>query len=213
VALIFALTVAVFALLYLGPYRNPGWLSPGFAGALFLFGIAAFSTGEFIREAVRKPYIVYNCVLGNQIHRDELARLTRAGFLEGGTWTKAFVAANYPQTLARDGRDQQGGRGRIDGQRLLALPPADRIALGEVLFYYHCNDCHAIHHGYSAVRPLLQARSREMIVSLIHDLHESNMYMPPWSGTPEEAELLADYLDSFPRPRTGGIFPELQKPN
>ena len=42
----------------LGPYKNPGWLSPGFAIALFLFGLAAFSTGEFIREAVRKPYVV-----------------------------------------------------------------------------------------------------------------------------------------------------------
>ena len=57
-ALIFALTIVVFFLLYFGPYRNPGWLSPGFAGSLFLFGIAAFSTGEFIREAVRKPFIV-----------------------------------------------------------------------------------------------------------------------------------------------------------
>ena len=211
-ALIFALTVAVFVLLYLGPYRNPGWLSPGFAGALFLFGIAAFSTGEFIREAVRKPFVVYGMVLGNQIRPDELLRLKRVGYLEGGTWTKAFVTANYPQTLVEDDGDQRRGRGRIDGQRLLALPETDRIALGEVLFLYHCNDCHAIRHGYSAVRPLLQARSREMIVSLIHDLHETNMYMPPWSGTPEEAELLADYLDSLPRPRAGGIFPELQEP-
>ena len=65
--LIFALTVIVFFLLYFGPYRNPGWLSPGFAGSLCLFGIAAFATGEFIREAVRKPFVVYNVVLGNQV--------------------------------------------------------------------------------------------------------------------------------------------------
>ena len=65
--LIFALTIVVFFLLYFGPYRNPGWLSPGFAGSLCLFGIAAFSTGEFIREAVRKPFVVYNVVLGNQV--------------------------------------------------------------------------------------------------------------------------------------------------
>ncbi|MHC4179092.1 MAG: cytochrome ubiquinol oxidase subunit I, partial [Planctomycetota bacterium] len=87
-ALIFALTVAVFLLLYLGPYRNPGWLSPGFAGALFLFGLAAFSTGEFIREAVRKPYIVYGDVLGNQVRKDELQQLRKEGYLEHGIWTK-----------------------------------------------------------------------------------------------------------------------------
>src|SRR5208283_1262822 len=105
-ALIFALTVIVFFLLYVGPYRNPGWLSPGFAGSLCLFGIAAFSTGEFIREAVRKPFVVYNVVLGNQITPDQVAPLRSGGYLEGGLWTKSFVAEQYPNTLVH---------GRIDG--------------------------------------------------------------------------------------------------
>jgi cytochrome bd-type quinol oxidase subunit 1 len=64
-ALIFAVTAVVFVLLYLGPYRNPGWIqTPGFAAALLLFGVAAVATGEFIREAVRKPYVVYNVSTG-----------------------------------------------------------------------------------------------------------------------------------------------------
>jgi len=54
--LIFAVTIAVFVMLYLGPYRNPGWLSLGFAILFLALGVAAISTGEFIREAVRKPY-------------------------------------------------------------------------------------------------------------------------------------------------------------
>src|SRR3972149_5922581 len=70
--LIFVITIAVFVMLYLGPYRHPGWLSPGFAILLFVFGVGAFSTGEFIREAVRKPYIVYNVVMGNQLLVDEV---------------------------------------------------------------------------------------------------------------------------------------------
>ena len=39
VGLIFALTAAVFVLIYLGPYRNPGWISPGFAGMLLALGL------------------------------------------------------------------------------------------------------------------------------------------------------------------------------
>ncbi len=209
--LIFALTVAVFALLYFGPYRNPGWLSPGFAIALFLFGLAAFSTGEFMREAVRKPYVVYGHVLGNQVRTRELAQLRKHGYLEGGIWTKALVAHNWPQVMVD---------GKIHRQRLMIMPgadqepvlsPGDRQALGEVLFQYHCNDCHAVRQGYSAVAPLLQGRSRGMIVSLLEDLHQTHYFMPPWSGTAEEAELLADYLDGLPRPRPGGIFPEFQE--
>ena len=87
-ALIFLLTIVVFFLLYFGPYRNPGWLSPGFAGRC-LFGIAAFSTGEFIREAVRKPFVVYNVVLGNQIlPPQEPMKFRDVGYLESGLWTR-----------------------------------------------------------------------------------------------------------------------------
>jgi mono/diheme cytochrome c family protein len=195
IALIFALTIITFFLLYFGPYRNPGWLSPGFAGALFLFGLAAFSTGEFIREAVRKPYVIYNVVLGNQIQPDEVPKLRNQGYLEGGVWTKAFVAKNYPQTISQ---------GSIEENRLLELHAADRIGLGKTLFQYHCNDCHAGAVGYSAVGPLLRGRSREQVRSLI-ELLDSYVFMPPWAGTSDEAELLTDYLMSIAPHRPEGM--------
>ncbi len=158
--LIFALTVAVFVLLYVGPYRNPGWLSPGFAATLTLLGVAAFSTGEFIREAVRKPYVVYNVVLGSQIYPDEVAELRQTGFLgnsdrssrEGGSWTRAF--AQGPRTA--------------------------RGELGQALFMYHCNDCHATTAGYSAVAPLVRGWPRPRIVDLIEhlDAHTTSSCLP-----------------------------------
>ena len=180
ILLIFALTAAVFVLLYLGPYRNPGWLSPGFAGALALFGIAAFSTGEFIREAVRKPYVLYNVVLGNQIFPDQVAPLRETGYLDGGTWTRDFV-----------GRSE-----------------ADPVKLGEVLFMYHCNDCHATTAGYSAVAPLVRGRTRKMTVDMIEHLDEANFFMPPWAGTAQEAGWLADYLQTIAPERPRGMLPE-----
>lgn len=195
VVLIFALTIVVFVLIYMGPYRHPGWLSPGFAGSLCLFGIAAFSTGEFIREAVRKPFVVYNVVLGNQILPEEVRSMRKTGYLESGLWTRSFVATNYPKAM--DGR-------RIDEDQLLALPPKDRVALGEVIFQYHCNDCHAARVGYSAVGPILVGRRRELVRSTIEHL-DSVLFMPPWCGTDQEAELLTDYLMSITPPRPGGM--------
>jgi cytochrome bd-type quinol oxidase subunit 1 len=197
VVLIFALTVVVFFLLYLGPYKNPGWLSPGFAISLFLFGLAAFSTGEFIREAVRKPYVSYNVVLGNQILPDEVAKMQKRGYLECGIWTKEFVKKYHPD-LTEEGRID------LPPATLAALPPAERIALGEVLFQYHCNDCHAAKRGYSAVGPLLQGKPRELVLSMVKDLHKTQFFMPPWCGTPEEAELMTDYLmDLAPKSPAG----------
>jgi cytochrome bd ubiquinol oxidase subunit I len=195
VVLIFALTIVVFFLLYFGPYRNPGWLSPGFAGSLCLFGIAAFSTGEFIREAVRKPFVVYNVVLGNQVLPDEVPTLHAGGYLQGGVWTKAYVTEHYPQTIVR---------GKIDARRLLDLPHEDRVALGKLIFQHHCNDCHAVDAGYSAVGPLLQGRPRELVYSTVRHL-DAVIFMPPWCGTPQEAELLTDYLMSINPRRPEGM--------
>ena len=83
-AIIFALTIAVFIMLYFGPYRNPGWLSPGFAILFLACGLAAVGAGEFVREAVRKPYISYNVVLGNQILARDVPQARESGFLERG---------------------------------------------------------------------------------------------------------------------------------
>lgn len=195
--LLFVLTVAVFTMFYLGPYRNPRWLSPGFAIFFFTFGLAAVTTGEYIREAVRKPYIIYNVVMGNQILADEIPALRRTGYLEGGTWTKAFVSHHYPQVI---------NEGKIDEARLLMLPEADQVKLGEVLFQYHCNDCHAKVRGYSPVAQLIRGWTPEMIRTVVRYPEKSHFFMPPWAGTPEEAELLTKYLMSIAPPHPGGMY-------
>lgn len=194
--LIFAITVAVFVMLYLGPYRNPGWLSPGFAILFLALGFAAITTGEYIREAVRKPYIVYNVVMGNQILPEELPDFRREGYLEGGTWTKALVATQYPQLMRE---------GKIEEARLLTLPEADQVKLGQVLFQYGCNNCHATTQGFSPVGHLIRGWTPEMIRTVVREPEKVHFFMPPWAGTREEAELLTKYLVTIAPPHPGGM--------
>jgi cytochrome bd-type quinol oxidase subunit 1 len=203
-ALIFALTAVVFVLLYFGPYRNPGWLSPGFAASLCLFGIAAFTTGEFIREAVRKPFVVENVVLANQILPDQVKPLQTGGYMLGGVWTKAFLAEKYSKLVTLHGDEWQ-----FNAAELAKLPHEDRVQLGQVLFLHHCNDCHAEEVGYSAVGPLLQGRSREVILDRVKRLDDV-YFMPPWCGTDDEAELLTDYLLTISKRQPPGRRPWVQ---
>ena len=195
--LIFAMTIVVFIMLYLGPYRNPGWITPGFALLLFTFGLAATGTGEFIREAVRKPFIVYDLVLGNQIMRNEIPTLKKTGYLEGGVWTKAYIFRHYPQAVTTDGR--------INESALPGLSEDDRLRVGEILFQYHCNDCHAIKDGYSAVSNMTRGWTPEMILALVEDLDKAHFFMPPFAGTHEEAQLLTQYLYSIAKPFPAGL--------
>lgn len=197
VVLLFSVTIAVFIMLYLGPYRNPGWLSPGFGILFFVCGLVAVSTGEFIREAVRKPYIIYNVVMSNQILPNEIPVLRRTGYLEGGTWTKAEVTNRFPQVVKA---------GKIDPHSLLTLPTEDRIALGKVLFQYHCNDCHAAENGYSPLGHLTRGWTRDMIHAVVLEPQKAHFFMPPWAGNVEEADLLTQYLTSIASPHPPGMY-------
>ncbi len=116
--------------------------------------------------------------------------ICRAACGPGPMWPE-----HYPQTIVN---------GRIDGGKLLRLPHADRVALGEVLFQHHCNDCHAATEGYSAAGALLHGRSRELVHVIVEHL-EAVYFMPPWCGTSEEAELMTDYLMSINPPRPAGM--------
>jgi cytochrome bd-type quinol oxidase subunit 1/mono/diheme cytochrome c family protein len=198
-ALIFAVTCGVFVMLYLGPYRNPGWLSPGFAILFFAFGLAAMAAGEFIREAVRKPFIVYGVVASNQIFPQEIAELRTKGYLEGGRWTKALVAREYPWVMRGE---------KIDETRLSVMREADQTKLGRVLFQYHCNDCHSASAGYSAVAHLTRGWTPEMVRLVARNPEKFQFFMPPWAGTPQEAELLARYILSIAPPRPPGMHLE-----
>jgi mono/diheme cytochrome c family protein len=195
--IIFAVTIVVFAMLYLGPYRNPGWITPGFALLLFTFGLAAIGAGEFVREAVRKPYIVYGVVLGNQMLPEEVDSVREAGLLESGVWTHAFIAERYPGAFQSDGT--------LDEDALLALPQTDRLQIGEVIFSFACNDCHSSSDGYSAVSQLMRGWSPEMIRAVVDHPERAQFFMPPFGGTGEEAQLLTEYLLSIARPFPPGL--------
>ncbi len=189
--IIFGVTVAVFALMYIGPYRNPSWLSPGFAILFLAMGFIAVGTGEFVREAVRKPYVVANVVLSNQVLPAEIPGLKQVGLLDGGRWTHALVASEYPQVMRGDA---------INEKALLALPERDRLRLGEVLFQYGCSDCHAARYGYSAIGPMITGQTRDMVLETVLHPEKKRVSMPPFPGTAEEASLLTDYLLTTAQP-------------
>ncbi len=157
----FGLCGLMTLLIILGPLMNPRSINVGFAACLFILGFVAFASAEFVREAVRKPWIVDQVVLGNQIYRDEIPGRQANGFLHENDWQKL---------------------------------PADKVQRGGMVFMYHCNNCHAPDHGMSALGPLLVGEDKQRIMDKIRTLNEPTFSMPPWCGTEDELEALAEYL-------------------
>jgi cytochrome bd-type quinol oxidase subunit 1 len=161
VALFFAISAFVTLLIVFGPMLNPKSINLGFAVSIFVLSMTALTVIEFAREAVRKPWIVDQIVLGNQIYADEVAYRQEHGFLQPSA--------------------------------LLSVP-TDRTEQGGMLYMYHCSNCHALDRGISAVGPLMYGKSREQISDKLRHLNIPTLSMPPWSGTEEELDVLADFL-------------------
>ncbi len=132
----------------LRPVSQSGLDFARFRRLALLFGIAAFSTGEFIREAVRKPYVVYNVVLGNQIMARQQVPNQPCG-------TASWKAASGRGPLWASTIRRRSPTDTSTAMRLSSWPPPDRIAMGKVMFQYHCNDCHAAGRGLFGARPVV----------------------------------------------------------
>ena len=64
---------------------------------------------------------------------------------------------------------------------------------GADLFRHACRSCHTLD-GYKALRPALAGADRAYILALIQGAHLLRGHMPPFLGTPAEAEQIADHL-------------------
>lgn len=241
-----AASAGILLLLWLGPFRAPQKMNFTSSLSLFLLGVAAIGSSEFVREGVRKPYLIDQVVYGNQILVDQSGPISRSGFLNSGVWTGLYLkdlqekypnlriytpanilpgsrshsSANDPGTFAPiAGSDslhalnvadpspraiqsaavsdlpEEGGV-RPGNEDWLRMDEEDQLALGEVLFMHHCNDCHALQHGYSPAAPQLTGKTEEEIVSFLKHLNRPAYFMPPWCGNDTEAVLLARFLVS-----------------
>jgi mono/diheme cytochrome c family protein len=182
--------------------------------ALLLLAAAftAMGGGEWVREDLRKPYVIgrYMFVNGVRVAPDwtrasasvvpavrddpfELAALRRTGVLAAARWTR------LPPSAA-------------------SADPLQRVeAEGQEVFRLSCTICHTVN-GHLAIRPLVAGRSQEAIAAIVGRLTASDQEpaaggaiwtwrgrrMPPFPGTDAEREEVAVYLA-----RLGGTVPHL----
>ncbi len=99
-ALSIALSALIVLIAYFGPYRQPR--SANLLVAVILVGLGLGVTGvtEWVREAVRKPYVIYNYMYSNGILQADRAVVSDRGILQTAKWVDRQAIANYPQRAA-----------------------------------------------------------------------------------------------------------------
>lgn len=191
---------------------KPRLLSPAVAVAFMICGICAFGAGEFIREDLRKPFVLGGNMFVNGLrlpvsrqlleNRPEYEKsdpfsldvVYERGILASANWTLDSLSAPS---------DQQS----LEGE----------TAQGREIFRLMCSGCHTID-GHLAIRPLVAGKPAASLVTLIEKLAEPvdgdgepaewnaeslrlrtwrGRRMPPFVGTGQERAALAAYLTSL----------------
>ncbi len=144
--------------------------------SLLLLAVAFVATGsmEFVREGIRKPFLIHGYLYSNGIPatREWQERLDHEGVL-------AHARFAYPASLS---------------EADLADRPLEE--LGRYVFEAECRACHEPG-GTNDLAPMVARAAREWIEATTADLHGVKYFMPPFMGTQREREALVAYQMSL----------------
>jgi len=170
-SIFFSLLVVLFT--FFGPYAHPRYFNLTSALVIGVLALSTTAVTEWVREAVRKPYIIYDYMYANTLRLEDVDRVRQAGVLRSALWVR-----HHEVTLVDPARS------------------------GEDVFRVQCAACHTVD-GYNSIRFAVKGWSRQMIDYQLLHLNELKGFMPPFVGTEEERRALAKWLVELnPQPRT-----------
>lgn len=164
-------SVLIFAFAYFYPYRHPDKFYAPAAVMFLLLGLMATAVTEWVREAVRKPYIIYGYMYSNSVLVAHKNDYTAQGILRSAKWVTVKDVAE-----------------------------ANLAEAGENLFRVQCQSCHTLA-GYNGIKLLVKGWDEEFIDHQLKNLDQLKGFMPPFMGNDIERRALAKWLTALnPRP-------------
>ena len=169
------LAIVTFVLVLLALVR-PARLHLAYSLTITLAALGTMGSFEFVREAIRKPFIIANYLYDNSLYATPSAT-------DGGFSVEAIDQAGVLNTAR------------------WVLHPQHEVAAGREIFRVECQSCHTAD-AYRGVRRLLAARQWDALalnamlgsLDLMH-----NGVMPPFAGSDAERAALGSYLATLYR--------------
>ncbi len=171
IAMTMLVGIAAGSSLLIGAYAAIGlllkrlYINGATATLLLALAFGATAAGEFVREGARKPYTIRQVLYSNSITPDEVRKLRVTG-----------LAPVDPYPLQ-------------DAARY----PTDQLELGARVFRLQCAVCHTMS-GANALIHLAGTWTQPQLRMNIAQLQRTKPYMPPFAGTPEEVEAIAQLI-------------------
>lgn len=139
--------------------------------AILLLAIAFIATGaiEFMREGIRKPYVIYDYLYSNGLTKEEVEKEATKSVLARAPWA---IPVGRKTGELRD------------------------VELGQAVYQAQCSQCH-VKDGINDVKQLVYGWSEPMVWSNLNEIHRLKTFMPPLVGTEAERKALVQYLLSL----------------
>ncbi|MBU1247434.1 MAG: cytochrome ubiquinol oxidase subunit I [Proteobacteria bacterium] len=131
---------------------------------VLVLGLGMAGSFEFVRESGRKPYLIFGHTYSNSILAGDIEAINEKGMLASARWADAS---------------------------LLETDPAEA---GRILFQLECSSCHSLGGPMNDLIQRTEKFTRTGLTAMLSGLGRINTYMPPFAGTVEEREVLADWL-------------------
>jgi mono/diheme cytochrome c family protein len=165
---------------------RPGWMRLSFSLLVAMAAFVAMGSFEFVRESIRKPYVIANYLYANSLYASKIPgdggfsvdEVNASGILKVAKW--------------------------IENRE---LTPGDKVGVGGEIFRLECESCHTID-AYRGVKHYIGLRQwdknkLQLMLGSLDLMH--NGVMPPFAGTDAERAALAAYLSAVePVPATAG---------
>jgi len=180
IGLLMVMTSGTIAgVVYFFAYKSPKDFSLGHAISVLCLALAATASGEYGREALRKPFVIGGHMYSNGIRKADIEKFNRDGYLTHSIWASEAKASGDPK------------------------------AMGKLVFRGQCMSCHTENGYRSMHRLLGErdAKGVANLLKMLHEQKADSpyrFYMPPLVGTDDEREALAQYLATLATPPTPG---------
>jgi len=145
--------------------KLPGRIRFPLALVIVLTGWGLIGSFEFVREAARKPFLLYGHTYSNGIRVGLEEAVSAQGYLATARWA-----------------------------RIREVTDDNRLAAGAELFQHQCASCHSIGGPMNDIRPWTADLTGRGLSALLGALNTINPAMPPFIGNQAEREALAAYL-------------------
>ena len=167
--------------------------------SILLMAIALMATGagEFVREGMRKPYLVWGHMYSNGILQTRLPEMQRE--LDRQPFDSVGALRYFPWAVQPAGTtfsDNAFAMQDPNSFSELRTTVAGRITRGRWLYNGQCLRCHSLE-GYNAIKPLVYRWNQQTLEDTLTKLHEIKRFMPPFVGTAEDREDLALFLNNL----------------